>query len=182
MYSGSAGFRINTLLSHSVHSTLLPPLPHGASAPALLSSALNLTLMQSEGPLALLRHAYSAPSVPGLQSAAFALHVLSFGLQVSSPPPSTPPHRSLHSAPSLSSSAAGMLELMWLGDPVNKMEAHSVHPGQLARSTRCLLSSTEGELTGMWGCITCRSPCMGPTNVAVLSTQTLSPSWLAEVQ
>lgn len=72
--------------------TLLPPLPLSALAPALHASALNLTLMQSEKPLALLQHPYSAPSASGLQSTAFAFHLLSFRLRASSPhPPLVPP-------------------------------------------------------------------------------------------
>lgn len=64
MCSGSAGFRTE----HSpVLLLFLPPLPLGASAPAPLASAHNLTLMQSERPWALLRHLCSAPSAPGLQ-------------------------------------------------------------------------------------------------------------------
>lgn len=72
-------------LSSLAPRTLLPPLPLGALAPALLASALNLTLMQSERPLALLRHPYPAPSVSGLQSTASAFHLLSFRLRA---PPS----------------------------------------------------------------------------------------------
>lgn len=46
--------------------TLSAPLPLGALTLAFLASVLNLTLMQSERPLALLRHPYSAPSASGL--------------------------------------------------------------------------------------------------------------------
>ena len=46
----ASGLTLSSLAPH----TLLPPLPLGALAPALLASTLNLTLMQSERPLALL--------------------------------------------------------------------------------------------------------------------------------
>lgn len=114
-------FQLCAVASGLTHSSLvpciiLPQLPLGALAPVLLASARNLTLMQSERPLALLRHPYSGPSAPGLQSTAFALHVLSFRLQASSPPPSLCP-----STPSLSSTAARMLDSelqpMWFGEP-----------------------------------------------------------------
>lgn len=72
----ASGLTLSSLAPH----TLLPPLPLGALAPALLASTLNLTLMQSERPLALLRHPYSAPSASGLQSTAIAFHLLSFRL------------------------------------------------------------------------------------------------------
>ena len=107
----ASGLTLSSLAPH----TLLPPLPLGALAPALLASTLNLTLMQSERPLAVLRHPYSASSASGLQSTAIAFHLLSFRLQVS--PPLLPPRAF---TPSLSSTAvAGMLQLqlMWLGEP-----------------------------------------------------------------
>lgn len=104
-------------LSSLAPRTLLPPLPLGALAPALLASALNLTLMQSERPLALLRHPYSGPSASGLQSTAFAFHLLSFRPRApSSPRPSAPTLSSTAAA-----AAAGMLDselqLMWFGEP-----------------------------------------------------------------
>lgn len=115
----ASGLTLSSLAPH----TLLPPLPLGALAPALLASALNLTLMQSERPLALLRHPHSAPSVFGLQSTAFAFHLLGFRLRASPPPPhppNAPPARP--SAPSFSYDvAAGVLDselqLMWFGEP-----------------------------------------------------------------
>lgn len=79
--------------------TLSPPLPLSASTPALLASVLNLMLMQSERPLALLRHPYSAPSASGLQSTAVAFHLLSFRLRA--PLPSPPVASFFHSLPQL---------------------------------------------------------------------------------
>lgn len=80
MCSGSAGFKINILYSS------LSPLSFATLAPwslrsALFASAFSLTLMQSERPLALLRHPYPAPCVSPLQYTAFAYHLLSFRLQ-----------------------------------------------------------------------------------------------------
>lgn len=71
--------------------TLLPLLPLGALTPVLLASVLNLTLMQSERPLALLRHPHSGPPASGLQSTAVTFHLLSFRLRASPPlPPAAP--------------------------------------------------------------------------------------------
>lgn len=85
----ASGLTLSSLVPH----TLFPPLPLGALAPALLASALNLTLMQRERPLALLWHPYSVPSASGLQSTAFAFHLLSFRLRASPTPhpPLVPP-------------------------------------------------------------------------------------------
>lgn len=72
-------------LSSLASCTLLPRLPLGAFTLAPLASALNLTLMQSERPLALLRHPYSGPSASGIQSTAFAFHLLSIRPRAPSP-------------------------------------------------------------------------------------------------
>lgn len=52
----ASGLTLSSLAPH----TLLPPLPHGDLFAARLASALNLMLMQSERPLGLLQHPYSA--------------------------------------------------------------------------------------------------------------------------
>ncbi len=89
-------------LSSLARSTLLPLLPLGALAPALLASALNLTVMQTERPLALLRHPYSSPSASSLQSTAVAFRLLSFRLRTS-------PHAPTLHVPSLPPSAPLLL-------------------------------------------------------------------------
>lgn len=84
MYSGSAGSRINTLLSRSAVSFATPPLR--ALTPASLASVPNLTLMQSERALELFRHLCSAP--PRLVSNLALLHCICSAPGLQSPPPS----------------------------------------------------------------------------------------------
>lgn len=66
--------------------TFSPLLPLGSLTPVLLASVLNLTLMQSERPLALLLHPHSAPSASGLQTTAVTFHLLGFRLRAYPPP------------------------------------------------------------------------------------------------